>query len=190
MPARRKPLDVKRLQGTDKCNKQPTGIQLTGTVDRPKWLSKEARRVWDHVAESLGDNLKSVDSYALSSFCVAAVRWQSAEQTIDEQGQFLEQPIVNRSTGNVIGTKIIPHPAIKIAKEAREAMLKSAALFGFDIRSRGSLDIPLPSAGDKFRRPTPMSVPAYDPAKYFSPEQLEQIAREQRQLDAEKERSK
>jgi P27 family predicted phage terminase small subunit len=130
---------------------RPTVLDRKMTVTsespkRPTWLNKEAKRVWDHITEHLDKNdlLQSTDAYTLSAFCVSAARWQSAERAIDSEGQFIKEPIVNRSTGNVTGYKTVKHPAVIVARQERESMLKFAASFGLDLKSRTSLDIPPP----------------------------------------------
>jgi P27 family predicted phage terminase small subunit len=147
MPARRKPASLKLLHGTGRPRTGGSRVSVTSsTPRRPSWLNKEARRVWEHIVEHLDKNdlLKSTDAYTLSAFCVSAARWQSAERVIDSEGQFIKEPIVNRSTGNVTGCKTVKHPAVIVARQERESMLKFAALFGLDLKSRTGLDIPPP----------------------------------------------
>lgn len=149
MPAHRKSVRQKQLHGS----RQPTtqrAVQGSNpnpqTPKRPNWLNAEARKIWKHLIQHLEQNdiLQSVDAYTLAAFCVAASRWQSAERTIDAEGQFIKEPIITRS-GAVTGHKRVKHPAVIVARQERESMLKFAALFGLDLKSRTSLDIPLSS---------------------------------------------
>lgn len=129
---------------------------FTGTPQCPSWLTPTAQAEWDRVTDDLRamDMLRGVDAASLAAYCQAFARWQQAEETVTKEGQTISEPIVNKS-GDVVGYKVKRHPVTTIAKDERAAMLRAAALFGFDPSSRSRInlgDVPPVDSFDQFMK--------------------------------------
>jgi P27 family predicted phage terminase small subunit len=147
-----KPTALKRIQGNPgKRALNKNEPKFTGTPKCPTWLTKSAKAEWRRVVAELSalDMLRSVDSSSLAAYCQSYSRWRSAEETIDHEGQTVQEPITNKA-GEVVGHKTKRHPATSIAKEALTSMLRASALFGFDPSSRSRLSVGEPTAADPF----------------------------------------
>jgi P27 family predicted phage terminase small subunit len=144
MPGRKpKPTALKALAGNP--GKRPLNKSephFTGTPSCPSWLNKEAKKEWKRVVAELSalDMLRGVDTAALAAYCQSYARWRSAEQMVEQEGQTVAEPILNKQ-GELIGHRVKRHPATTIAREAQAAMLKASSLFGFDPSSRSRLFI-------------------------------------------------
>lgn len=143
MPAGRppKPSALKRAEGNPgKRRLNDSEPRFSSDLKCPAWLTAEAKREWRRVTAELEalDMLQSVDQAALASYCMAWARWQAAEKIVSDEGQTVKEPVVNKA-GVVVGYKTKRHPATTVAKDERAAMLRSAALFGFDPSSRSRL---------------------------------------------------
>jgi P27 family predicted phage terminase small subunit len=77
------------------------------------------------------------------------VRWRSAEEIVDREGQTINEPVVSKA-GEVAGFKTKRHPATTIAKDALASMLRASALFGFDPSSRSRLSVGDSAVEDPF----------------------------------------
>jgi P27 family predicted phage terminase small subunit len=138
-----KPSALKRAQGNPGGRKlNTTEPAFSGTPTCPNWLNVIARAEWDRVVQELSalNMVCGVDSASLASYCQSYSRWQTAEQIVDCEGQTVQEPIVSKA-GEIVGHKTKSHPATVIAKDAQAAMLRSAALFGFDPSSRSRLSV-------------------------------------------------
>jgi P27 family predicted phage terminase small subunit len=114
-----------------------------GVPECPDWLTAAAVIEWNRIVEELHflDMLRSVDTAALAGYCQSYARWKSAEQTVEAEGQTINEPIISKA-GELVGHKIKRHPATLIARDERAAMARLAALFGFDPSSRSRLSVP------------------------------------------------
>jgi P27 family predicted phage terminase small subunit len=119
----------------------------------PAWLTIVAKAEWKRVVADLKslDMLRGVDSASLAAYCMSYARWRSAEEIVSEEGQTVQEPIVNKA-GEVVGHKIKRHPATTIAKDAQAGMLRASALFGFDPSSRSRLVVGEPTEDDPFTK--------------------------------------
>lgn len=118
---------------------------FTGTPRCPTWLNKIAKAEWRRIVAEMAalDMLRSVDTAALAAYCLAFARWRSAEEIVEREGQIHDEPILDKE-GKVVGHKKKRHPATTVAREERAAMIKAAALFGFDPSSRSRLSVAPP----------------------------------------------
>jgi P27 family predicted phage terminase small subunit len=138
-----KPSALKRAQGNPGGRKlNAAEPNFSGPPTCPAWINAIAKAEWTRVVHELAalDMLRGVDSASLASYCQSYSRWQTAEQIVDCEGQTVQEPIVNKN-GEIVGHKTKRHPATVIAKDAQAAMLRSAALFGFDPSSRSRLSV-------------------------------------------------
>lgn len=145
MPGRKpKPTALKALHGNPgKRALNEAEPQFSGIPKCPAWLTKEAKREFKRILAELAamDLLKSTDQSALSAYCLAYGRWQTAETIVSAEGQTVNEPITDKA-GVIVGYKIKRHPATIIAKDERASMLKAASLFGFDPSSRSRIVMP------------------------------------------------
>jgi len=85
-----KPTRLKRFQGNpgkrplNKREPQPR----RATPRCPAWLSPKAKKVWKRMVPELGriGVLTVIDGEALAAFCQTYVRWQAAEEFLDQHG--------------------------------------------------------------------------------------------------------
>jgi P27 family predicted phage terminase small subunit len=117
--------------------------QFTGTPKCPSDLPAPAKVEWRRVVKEMEalEMLRSVDMAALAAYCEAYANWRTAEEIVRTEGQIIHEPILSKA-GEVVGEKVKRHPATTIAREERAAMVKIAALFGFDPSSRSRLSVP------------------------------------------------
>jgi P27 family predicted phage terminase small subunit len=147
-----KPTALKMLEGNPgkrKLNRNEP--KFSGAPTCPTWLNKSAKKEWKRVTAELRalDMLRALDTAALAAYCQSYARWQSAEATIEKEGQTVNEPIVNKA-GEVVGHKTKRHPATTISKDALSAMLRASALFGFDPSSRSRLSVGDAKPADPF----------------------------------------
>ncbi len=138
-----KPSALKQLTGNPgkrKLNEHEPAF--SGAPKCPAWLSKVAKQEWRRIVGELTalDMLRSVDTASLAAYCQSYARWRSAEEIVEREGQTVNEPIVSKA-GEVIGSRVRRHPATTVARESQAAMLKAAALFGFDPSSRSRLSV-------------------------------------------------
>ena len=147
-----KPTALKRIQGNPGKRKlNGNEPEFTGTPACPAWLNAGAKTEWNRILTNLEalNMLRSVDSSALAAYCQSYSRWSAAEQILDDEGQTVKEPVVNKA-GKVVGQKIRRHPAVGIAKDALASMLRASALFGFDPSSRSRIHLTEPPQIDPF----------------------------------------
>jgi P27 family predicted phage terminase small subunit len=139
-----KPSALRALGGNAGKRKLNTNEPKFGGIPEcPDWLTAAAKTEWNRIVTELHslDMLRSVDTAALSGYCQAYARWKSAEQTVETEGQTIDEPIISK-TGELVGHKVKRHPATLIARDERAAMARLAALFGFDPSSRSRMSAP------------------------------------------------
>jgi hypothetical protein len=83
-------------------------------------LSAKERKVFDRVASDFS-HLGPTSSEMLCRFAECAVRYEDALKDVKKHPT-VEQPIVNRSTGNITGYKIVRNPAFRTLAEAQSQM--------------------------------------------------------------------
>ena len=81
MPNPRKPVDSKRLQGTDRADREPKGNAEPVLLSPPKWLPHSARPVWDEIAPLLfAYGLSTdLDVHVLARYSTAEAKRREAE---------------------------------------------------------------------------------------------------------------
>lgn len=95
----------------------------------PTGLDKIARREWKRLTADLV--FAATELSALATYCQAYSHWLEALAIVRREGLTISTPIVNRSTGNIVGHKIARHPATTVGKDERAAMLQISNRLGF-----------------------------------------------------------
>jgi len=136
--AKPKPTVLKELAGNPgkrKLNKNEP--KFTAGATCPSHLSKEAKREWKRLAAdlTLSGLLTTVDRAALAAYCQSWATWCMAESHLAEHGYTITSP-----TGNVTTS-----PYVLIASQAKTAMGRFAAEFGFTPSSRSRLNVSAPA---------------------------------------------
>lgn len=155
-----RPVALKILEGNPGKRPLPKNILKPRLgAPCPEWLSSTASAHWKRLApmlERLG-LLTEVDQSALACLCDALADLEWANETIEEEG---------RTQMGVAGTAIA-HPAVLIARQAREHVRKFASEFGLTPSTRSRAEL----AGDegdsegdeqKFFGPRPAPAPPAD----------------------------
>ncbi|MDE1161918.1 MAG: phage terminase small subunit P27 family [Acidobacteriaceae bacterium] len=133
-----KPTLIKELSGNPgkrRLNKsEPT---FASGANCPSHLSEEAKKEWHRLSADLTASglLTSVDRAALAAYCQSWATWCMAEQHLADNGYTITSP-----TGNVTTS-----PYVLIAFQAKSAMHKFAAEFGFTPSSRSRLNVTAPT---------------------------------------------
>ena len=83
-------------------------------------LSAKELKVFNRVASDFS-HLGPTSSEMLCRFAEASVRYEDAVRDVKKHPT-VEQPIVNRSTGNVTGFKVVRNPAFRTLAEAQSQM--------------------------------------------------------------------
>lgn len=103
-------------------------------IKPPKWLSKEARKEWRRVVETLKGLgiLTNADVDTLAVYCDAVVRYAEASRIIATEGMVLE---TDR------GPK--QHPAVLIQQKYAGIMARCASQLGLEPSARAALAVKL-----------------------------------------------
>lgn len=83
-------------------------------------LSARERKVFDRVASEF-THLKSTDEDMLTRFAEASIRYADAAKST-KQHPMVSKPVVNRSTGNIVGETLIRNPLFRSVSEAQSQM--------------------------------------------------------------------
>lgn len=109
----------------------------------PKVLSPAARRIW---RKQLVPQLRSmglltkVDGLMLGATCEAQAIWERAVKRLHEDGEIVEEPIVDKE-GKIVGYKIKEHPACKVAHKFFGIMKSGLCEFGQTPASRSKIKV-------------------------------------------------
>jgi P27 family predicted phage terminase small subunit len=90
-----------------------------GIPDRPPELTGEAAAEWDRLAPELDacGILAATDRGILSAYCLAVADMLAARAAVMEFGRWVSQPVQN-ARGEVLGSKWVEHPAVKLLADA------------------------------------------------------------------------
>lgn len=122
--------ELKRLQGTYRADRDKS-LHLPadgGNLRCPAHLDAVARREWRRVTAE--GSFNATDRAALIAYCVAYSNWLAAQAIVQREGQTISDPVVNKSTGNIVGYRVRRHPATLVAKDERAASLQAAHRLG------------------------------------------------------------
>lgn len=95
----------------------------------PDYLSEDAQEVWKKAVKHLDECgiMTVVDEPALAHYCEQFVTWQTALESVRTKGL----TVFNKRTGHIKA-----NPAIKIANDAHDRLLKMMVEFGMTPSSR------------------------------------------------------
>lgn len=150
MPARRKPTALKELQGTARADRERKAVAATGTPKPSTWLDKASKKTFKHIVKTLAaqgtEFLAAIDWSVIELFSVAYTRWREAEIELARTGPVVQEPLTNRTTGNVVGYRSVPNTWAKIAKDRASQLSAAATKLGLEVSSRSRLALPEPVA--------------------------------------------
>jgi P27 family predicted phage terminase small subunit len=140
-----KPAALKLLAGNPGKRPQPAssgrGRVRKGVPDRPPELTGEAAAEWDRLAPELdaAGLLAVTDRGTLAAYCLAWQDMLAARATIAEEGRYIRTP-VQTSTGDVIGERVVEHPAVKHLDQASKRLAGLGDKLGVAAASRARLE--------------------------------------------------
>jgi P27 family predicted phage terminase small subunit len=148
----RLPTAIKKLRGNPggrKLNEREPKLE-TKTPAMPPNLPDLAIAEWNSIVPALLrlGVLTELDGKALAAYCFSYARWQEAEAIVRERGVLLEEPIVSRETGEVIGSKFKKNPMISVSSDALKIMKAYLVEFGLTPATRSRLKIEQPKEED------------------------------------------
>lgn len=118
---------------------------------RPSWLVGEARREWERVApalEKLG-LLTEIDGAALATYCQSySIFVQATKEVRKHQREAKKLTITYTNKAGFENE--IPHPSIKVARDAAATMKSFMTEFGLTPSSRGRIVIPTQETADEY----------------------------------------
>lgn len=119
--------------------------------DRPSWLTHEGRREWDRIApelEKLG-LLTVVDGAALAAYCQAYEIMVQAKREL--RAHMREHKKTTITYVNKFGAaNEVPHPAVKMFRDAAATMRSFLTEFGLTPASRVRLAVPQQEEPDDY----------------------------------------
>lgn len=139
-----KPTELRVLHGDrkDRINtSEPKPAD--GEVRCPTHLTDGARAVWERLAPDLIAKkvLTPWDVDDFATFCDAADRFRQAQQGLDAGGMVVDEPIVSKSSGEVVGYRQATSKWWQVWKGSSEVMLRYGARFGLSPSDRSQLSI-------------------------------------------------
>lgn len=114
-----------------------------GLPDCPRHLSGRARFAWNLLRSEL-ETMEldaKVDALALEALCANYATSVRAHLKIQKQGEVIEDPIVSRDTGKIIGYRAKKNPWLPIREHAHRLLLSFASEFGISPASRTRLSV-------------------------------------------------
>lgn len=119
---------------------QPT----RGIPTMPTCLNSEAKAEWKRITPELDrlGLLTIVDRAALTYYCLAHSQAIAAANNIEKNGVTIDVDVFARESGDVVGSRTIVNPAVKIHNDAIRIAHKFLAEFGLTPATRSRLKAP------------------------------------------------
>ncbi len=143
------PTKLRMLRGESRPSRLPQGepVPRDAPPVPPRWLTAEARAVWDRVTAELGamGMCHAADTDALVVYCTAVVNHARAQQLLDVTG-----PLIKGAEGGVVRS-----PAVAVVHASATVISRFAREFGLTPSARVSLGHPpdeLPRSRDLAER--------------------------------------
>jgi len=150
------PLELKILRGNPGKRRLPKRrLKPTLGARCPDWLSPSTKVHWRQIAPMLRrlGLLTELDRSALACLCQALSDLEWAEDTVAREGR----------TQMGVGGTAIAHPAVLIARQAREHVRKFGAEFGLSPAMRSRAEVAEgeedPDSDERFFGPRPAPAP-------------------------------
>ena len=106
---------------------------MTNPIEPTRRLTSRERRVFDRVSNDFA-HLSVIDEEQLTQYAEAVVRYEDALKSTKKHA-LISVPVVNRSTGNVTGEKLVRNPAFVTLKETLTQMNALARRLMIDAHS-------------------------------------------------------
>jgi phage terminase small subunit len=97
---------------------------VNSSIDQPneaitpsRKLAAKERKIFDRVVSEF-IHLQTSDAEQLTQYAEAVVRYEAAAKDV-KKSPTIAVPVVNRSTGNIVGEKLVRNPAFATIKEAQ-----------------------------------------------------------------------
>jgi P27 family predicted phage terminase small subunit len=139
-----KPTALKLLHGETRPSQVNYDEPKPGqaAVEPPEDISMDALDVWNSLAPDLirVGVLTAWDAPNFREWCDAVVSAREAQHELDEDGEVISNPIIDRQ-GNLVGYRQIINPWWKVRREASSAMLALGARFGLTPADRARLSV-------------------------------------------------
>jgi len=132
-----KPPHLKLGNANGPKEKIPEAITIGGRPDRlpqpPDYLNEDGKRFWEIAVPALHDLnvLDIVDRPTLEMAATAYERFHQARRVLQVHGVLTRRP----------SGEIVPHPAVRIEREAQATFLRFAEQFGLTASARARLGI-------------------------------------------------
>jgi P27 family predicted phage terminase small subunit len=112
-----------------------------GHPERPPELTGEAAAEWDRLAPELdaAGLLAVVDRGILSAYCFAVADMLAARDAVMTHGRWVSQPVQN-ARGEVLGSKWVEHPAVKLLADASRRIERLGAALGLTPAARDRME--------------------------------------------------
>jgi P27 family predicted phage terminase small subunit len=129
---------------------EPVRRVRKGVPARPPELTGEAAREWDAIACELdaAGLLCVTDRGILAAYCLAVTDMLAARNAVNEFGRWVQTPVQN-SKGDVLGVKVVEHPAVKLLDKASARVQRLGAELGLTPAGRERVTGPAADAGPK-----------------------------------------
>jgi P27 family predicted phage terminase small subunit len=116
---------------------KPTAAFVPGIPVRPKWLAGEARAEWDRIVPDLdaAGQLAVTDRAALVAYCLAWAELVWATTKVEEEGRLVEEP-QQTAKGELLGSKLKAHPAVRLQRDAFHRVKVFLVEFGLSPAAR------------------------------------------------------
>jgi len=136
-----------RLKLSTKAIPQPAH----GLPDCPRYLRGKARGAWNLWRAELEamDLDAAVDAMTLAAACMNYATCVKAHLKIEQQGEVIEEPIIARDSGKVLGSRIKKNPWVAIRADAHRLLLAFASEFGLAPAARTRLSVTAPRNTDQ-----------------------------------------
>jgi len=108
----------------------------------PGWLGGDARAEWDRIVPLLlaSDLISEWDQASLAAYCQSVAELIRCTQVVEEEGRFFTEPVQN-AKGEVIGSRVKPHPALASQRDALGRVKAFLAEFGLTPAARVRLKL-------------------------------------------------
>jgi P27 family predicted phage terminase small subunit len=135
----------RRGRGVHKLDERLAALPkaLRGLPGPPAHLSAAARDIWHRLREQLAvmEQDYAADATILEGLCVNYVRAVEADLLLERDGCDLHEPIVDRTTGDVIAHKVKNHPAVARSNLCWRNVQMFASDLGLTLVSRQRLTV-------------------------------------------------
>jgi P27 family predicted phage terminase small subunit len=141
---RGKPTKLKLLQGVtreDKLNRKEPEPEIL-YIDPPKHLSRAAKRFWKHFFGICFrmNVITEADVMQLEIFCNACADERELTMLIAKEGYMVEEKRYDKE-GNLVCTKEVAHPAMRLLKTARDSIDKYGGALALNPQDRSRMQI-------------------------------------------------